>query len=121
MFRNYDWCDFSYEKRTPESHPYTYDAFFVFGGNDVRKAQKAGQDIQTAYHDRMMQWDVKAWNRACGKSGGRAPHRYMNKKQAQQFLSAYYEDKPVEIIALAEGCNQSSGYPYWIFYWKSAN
>ena len=53
MFRNYDWCDFSYEKRTPESHPYTYDAFFVFGGNDVRKAQKAGQDIQTAYRDRI--------------------------------------------------------------------
>ena len=37
-----------------------------------------------------------------------------------KVLSAYW-GKPITALALAEGCNPSSGYPYWIFWYKDAS
>lgn len=110
----YDWTDPSGERFTPDAHPYAYSEFFLFGGEAIRSA-KPGTFL-SAYSDRMRQWDGDAWQRAT-IAAGKPPNRYMPKDVAQDFLSAYHLGKAVTLHALAEGCNHSSGYPYWIFFW----
>lgn len=105
------WVDPHGARRTKQSHPYTYDEFFLWGNRET----KAGAN--GLYSDRIFQYDydkaTSCWRRHCGD------RRWANldHKVLSAFLSDYL-GKPVKAVALAEGCNQGNGYPYWVVWFN---
>jgi hypothetical protein len=106
------WVDPDGLCREKSAWPYAYSEFYLFGG-------KAGADASDAanYSDRLWEWDrAKAdrlWVEHC------KGHRWDNApiEKLDAFMSAYWERK-LEVTALAEGCNPSNGYPYWIVWYR---
>lgn len=97
---------------TKSSHPYSYSEFFHFGDRDVIKAK----DVHGDYSDRLHQWASAKFEQLWKK------HLDCRWEQASRpalnaFMSAYF-DKKVKVVALAEGCNPSNGYPYYIVWTK---
>lgn len=102
-------------ERTPESHPYSYDAFFEYMAPDYKESDSM------VYHDRMMQWDGKAFRNAVASV-------WPDKAESQMFYGKIPEDvekflclyfgKSVRLTGILRGCNVSNGYPYWIFCYK---
>ena len=125
---NSKWVD---PDRTNEksSHPYSYSEFFIFGNRHI--IQQDG--VQAVYSDRVWEWWIgekkssKAFDELWAKHVGT---RYAHASAAQ--LSAFFTEynqilwpknnqgKKVKVVALAEGCNPSSGYPYWIVWYTDA-
>lgn len=102
-------------KRTPFTHPYNYDEFVEWkkeGNNDIEKES-------AVYSDRLWEWDHEKYNKCCQKVFGdnRQYFNSSNPDEIEKFLSLYFE-KEVTLIAIVKGCNQSSGFPYWIFFYK---
>lgn len=122
-FRNMGkWVD---PTRTKEKfdHPYDYSEFFIFGSRAII------EDVDGAvYTDRMSQWDhdkyTRLWKEHCKDEMNQqvinATYSIRNVPvdNLSAFMSAW-EDKAVRVVALAEGCNQSNGYPYWIIWWNN--
>lgn len=104
------WVD---PRRTRErhSHPYCYDEFFLWGD----RASKEG--CSGDYSDRLQQWDYEK-HKALFSLLGKRGWREANRQQASAFLTAYH-GRPIEAVALAEGCNQGNGYPYWVVWWRA--
>lgn len=102
-------------KRTPETHPYSYDAFFEYMAPDYNESDRM------IYHDRMMQWDRRAFRNAVAKvwPDKAESQMFYDKipKDVEKFLCLYF-DKPVRLTGILRGCNVSNGYPYWIFCYK---
>lgn len=100
------WVDPS---RTDEksSHPYSYSEFFLYGDREVVKTA-----TDALYSDRIWQWDREKASR-CWSEHCKDRWDTTGSKQHSAFLSDFL-GKPVRVIALAEGCNASNGYPYWI-------
>lgn len=107
------WVD---PNRTDEkfSHPYSYSEFFLFGSRAII-AKTKGAD----YSDRLWEWDYKKadklWKRYVNTGWAKA-----TEKQLSRFISAYHGKgyRGLTVVALAEGCNPSNGYPYWILWYK---
>lgn len=102
-------------ERTPWSHPYAYDEFVVY------KAENFDEGNSWVYSDRMLQWDREKYGDAFhkvwpGKSGSQMFHN-RKPEDINQFLNLYFEKK-VTLTAVLQGCNVSTGYPYWIFAYK---
>jgi len=109
----YNFCFPSSDNRTPEQAPYGYDPYFIWGDQDTVKGADA------VYSDRLSQWDYDK-NSQCVRDHlptGRNDYawRTANQKQASAYMTAYY-GKPYRAVAIAEGCNVSNGYPYWIIW-----
>jgi len=103
VYPEQDW------NKTKAEAPYSYSEFYIF---------RTGKKHDDAfYSDRMHQWDAAAWERAWKK----VPRRFdqMSPSDASKWMTEYM-GKPVTVTALAEGCNASSGYPYWIVWFASA-
>jgi len=105
-----DWVD---PTRTlgARSNPYSYSEVYLWGGANTIHGAEA------VYSDRLYQWDhakADAASRLVGKGW-----RYWSEADAKTFLDAYFGE-PITPTAMAEGCNISSGYPYWIFWFKRA-
>lgn len=102
-------------KRTPASHPYSYDEFVIF------KSERFEKTDCMVYHDRMMQWSGSAFSKAIREVWPDKPHSQMfnGKKPADinRFLNLYF-GKKVELTAVLQGCNVGNGFPYWIFAYK---
>lgn len=102
-------------ERTPETHPYSYDAFFEYMAPDYNESDRM------VYHDRMMQWDRKAFRNAVATVWPDKAESQMFygkiPKDVEKFLCLYF-DKPVRLTGILRGCNVSNGYPYWIFCYK---
>lgn len=119
-YGDYEWCPYDQSAkwvnpdRTKEksSHPYSYDEFFIFGSRDIIK----GDGIQGNYSDRIWEWDYhkanKLWEEHVGTRFAQASRLKLSK-----FMSEFH-GKKVEVVALAEGCNISNGYPYHIVWYK---
>lgn len=107
----YDWTEWgARDRRTKESDPYSYSEHFLKRAEEHSCLKTA----QLVYSDRLHQWNSDAFNAAIAK----APRRsmtYWSLDDASAFLTEYY-GKPTRCVALAEGCNASNGYPYWIFW-----
>lgn len=99
----YRWCRPNERNLTKETAPYAYSDHYLWGEPEV------GSD--TIYSDRLAQWDREAWKRACEE----VPKQFdqFSNDDADRFMSAYY-GRQIKVSALAEGCNVSTGYPYWI-------
>lgn len=97
-------------KRTPSTHPYNYDEYVVW--------KEKGCDIKNSsavYSDRLYQWDSKKFNECCEKVGQIGQYFHSTSRpKIQEFLSLYFE-KEIKLTAIIQGCNQSSGFPYWVF------
>lgn len=113
------WVNPDRENRTKSESPYAYSEYFVFrhGGRRDGYSWNFGKDTHADYSDRLWQWDYEKARKACEGIEGRMTH--WGPDSASKFLSAYY-GRPIECLALAEGCNPSSGYPYWIFWYRHA-
>jgi hypothetical protein len=71
------------------------------------------EGTSSAYNDRLMQWDSKAYFRAdAAAKGSRFPRRSAN--YFELFLKEYYE-KPVTLHKVYTGVNLSNGYEYYVF------
>lgn len=102
-------------ERTPETHPYSYDAYVTY------KSEEFQTTDHWVYHDRMMQWDWGKYHAAAETVWPvkTCPHYFdgKNAKDIEKFLSIYF-DKKVKLTAIMKGCNVSNGYPYWIFVYR---
>ena len=99
-------------ERTPETHPYSYDPFFEY------MAPEYSESDRMVYHDRMRQWDAKAFRNAVALTW---PDKAENQgfydkdpRDVEKFLGLYF-GKPVHLTGVLRGCNVGNGYPYWIF------
>jgi len=102
-------------KRTPIDHPYCYDEFVIYKSKDFDYHDNMD------YSDRLLQWNRDAFGKA-------ATTVWPDKFESQSFSNRSPEDinrflnlyfgKEVKLTAILQGCNCSSGYPYWIFAYK---
>ncbi len=60
-----DFVDLDGQRRTKAENPYSYDAFYLFGGAEGRALAE-----QTAYSDRLRQWDEAKFDRALTAARG---------------------------------------------------
>jgi len=104
-------------ERTIATHPYSYDAFVTY------RAGKVEECNGTVYSDRLFKWNPKKHNRLCKKHFGNEG-QYWNTREPkliEAFLQDYVGDKELKLILVMEGANQSSGFPYWIFWYNTKN
>lgn len=97
-------------ERTKERYPYSYDTFVVW--RDGPNEECTG----SVYSDRMYQWDAEHYE-ACAKKHNFKNFVSASRKQLNDFMSDYLK-KPVQVLFLAEGCNQATGYPLWLLGFK---
>lgn len=118
------WVDPS-RTRTKSSHPYTYDEFFIFGNREIIKKK----DVSGIYSDRVWEWWLgekktdKGFDDLWKKHVG-TRYELASSEKLSAFFTAYNQTlwpeknkgKSVQVVALAEGCNPSNGYPYWVIW-----
>lgn len=104
----YRWVDPHRENRRKEDWPYSYSDHYLWG--------VGAKGDHAVYSDRLHQWSAENWERAW-KAIGQKRFDQFSRDDADKFMSAYL-DKPAKVSALAEGCNVSSGYPYWIIWYS---
>lgn len=102
-------------KRTPRTHPYSYDDFVLYKSEDFDPMDSM------VYHDRMLQWDREAFGKAASEVWPKDPGSQMfsgkKPEDINRFLSLYF-GKEVKLTAVLQGCNAGNGFPYWIFAYK---
>jgi hypothetical protein len=116
-----DWVKPHRQNYTSDEAPYSYSEFFHWrddcikpaGPSDIHATSPKG--TESAYSDRLWQWNGKAAEKARKEVPGRMDQ--WTRAQASKWLTIYW-DKPVEALALAEGCNVGNGYPYFIVWFR---
>lgn len=104
------------DNTNPKStHPYSYSEFYIWG-------YAAGKEASTdaVYSDRLAQWDREKFERCCREVVPNKRWDQMGSGEVSKWLTAYF-GRPIVATALAEGCNVSNGYPYWIIWFKDAS
>lgn len=102
-----------YSNGRVHDHTYSYSEFFHFGSRETI----AQSGVTAVYNDRLWQWDYKKTERLSKEHIG-CRWEHAGRAKLSAFMSAW-EDKPVEVVAFAEGCNISNGYPYYILWYRS--
>jgi len=99
--------------RTPLTHPYSYDSYVIWGNSD-------GNSSGALYSDRLFQWNPEKYNRLCVKHFGDKGQHFDNRDPAkvEAFLRDYFDKPKLVLTMIMRGCNVSSGYPLWIFFYK---
>lgn len=100
-------------KRTKTTHPYSYDPYVVFRNG------KNEEINETAYHDRMIQWDFQKFRDCLNKNGIKGELSIgdpENWNKIEPFLRDYFDDQELKLIILMEGANLANGYPYYVFH-----
>lgn len=99
-------------KNSPISNPYNFDEYVQWRGN-------YNEYDSAVYSDRLYQWDPKKY-KSCYieifKNEGQIFYD-KNPKEVNKFMNMYF-GKDVELTAILCGCNNISGYPYWIFLYR---
>lgn len=101
-------------ERTPISHPYCYDEYAIW------KDENFNEEICSAvYSDRLFLWDYEKFNKCCQEIFKNQGQLFYERepKEIEKFLSIYFE-KQIKLTAIIQGCNQSCGYPYWVFFYE---
>jgi hypothetical protein len=97
------------QRRTQQSHPYSYDPFVIFG--------RENKEDRAVYTDRLRQWDCEKYERLVAQHfaerGHLNPHDSVN---VQAFLSDYM-GKPINLTCIMQHCNAATGYPLWTFHY----
>ena len=103
-----------HDTRTKAEWPYSYSEFFLFGD---RRAIKE-KNVTGGYSDRLHGWEPEKYERLWKKHVN-CSLQQVSPEQMSAFLTAYF-DKPTVCVAMAEGCNPSNGYPYYVVWHKEA-
>ncbi|PLS15076.1 hypothetical protein CVD28_24895 [Bacillus sp. M6-12] len=100
-------------KKTKEDYPYSYDSFVVWK-EDYQKDKS-----HVVYSDRLLQWDYNKFGDCCMEIWGNTGQYFYNRnpKEIETFLSKYL-NKEIKLTAIMEGCNVSSGFPIWTFFYE---
>jgi hypothetical protein len=110
--------DLTWYGRTPESHPYSYDPFTIWGHPYADPTCK-GVD----YTDRLEQWDYKKYHRILDevKQGEKfslyARHNCRG-DLIEQLLRKYHDNESIELRRVVEYCNAGTGYPVWCLFYR---
>lgn len=104
-------------ERTPSSHPYNYD-MYVLGnwGHQSTDSSMYSDRFQLCDSDKEGKLSFHALKRKHMPQNGDY-FTCVPKATIELILSEWY-DKPIELTALLQGCNVSSGYPLWLFYFR---
>jgi hypothetical protein len=99
---------------TPITHPYSYDPYVVWKGDYNEKDY-------AVYSDRLYQYDHKKYNEACEKVFGNQGQVFFERqpKDVEKLLQLIYEDDTIELTAIMQGANKSSGHRYWVFFYRT--
>ena len=99
-------------KKNPITNPYNFDDYVEWKGN-YRQFDSA------VYSDRLYQWDTAKYKQRYEQVFKNQGQRFDSKNVngIEKFLSLYF-GKEIELTAIMRGCNQSSGFPYWIFFYR---
>lgn len=100
-------------ERDRYSHPYNYDPFMIWKGDYNAKLDGA------VYSDRLYSWDNVKYDKCHREVWGNESQLFNNcsPESIEKFLSLYF-DKDVTLTGVEQGCNVSTGFPYWIFYYR---
>ena len=101
-------------KRNPFTHPYSYDEYVIWKDENFNK-----EKYSAVYSDRLYQWDYEKYNKCCQEVFKNQGQRFNQRdpKEIEKFLSMYFDER-IKLTAIMQGCNQSSGFPYWIFLYE---
>ncbi len=96
-------------ERTKAQYPYSYDTFIVWrtGANT--------EVTNSVYTDRMRQWEPEKFDALQKKYNKQFPA--MTPAELTSYMREY-TGKQVEVIYLAECCNNANGYPLWLIGYK---
>jgi len=99
-------------ERTPISHPYSYDAYVIWGKKDKK--------AHAVYTDRLLEWDWGKHDRLCMKHFGNKGQYWENRdpKDIQAWLRDYNDNQKLILTMVMQCCNVSSGYPIWVLFYK---
>jgi hypothetical protein len=102
-------------KRTKKDYPYSYDPYVIYRNG------KNSDVTDSVYSDRLFQWDPKLYNELSEKHFGNKGQFFSNRniESIEKFLADYLNFKDLKLIVLMEGANFSSGYPYWVFFFRA--
>lgn len=98
-------------KRTPRSHPYSYDDFVVYKSDDFDRVK-----TEMVYSDRLFGRSAKRFAFAAEAVWGNESTMFYNRapEDINRFLNLYF-GREVKLTVVLQGCNARSGYPYWVF------
>jgi len=103
-------------ERTKKEYPYSYDSFVVWQEDYNKEKSNA------VYSDRLLQWDRNKFEECCMEVwGNQGQYFYEDDRQPdeiERFLCKYF-GKKIKLTAIMEGCNFSSGYPIWTFFYET--
>jgi hypothetical protein len=118
-----DWVNPRQNNLTEDKAPYAYSEYFMWRDETKVDPHKgtytawSAKGVQAVYSDRLSQWDNDKFRAACDAVKTQGRIRQWSKEDATNFLTVYF-GKTTTAVALAEGCNPSNGYPYWIFWFE---
>lgn len=99
------------DTRDRSQYEYSYSPFYLLGDHEP--------DSSIDYHDRMISWNRAKYDAAFKKvNRKRFGFKDWTLDDCSRFLTLYF-GKPTVCTALIEGCNVSSGYPYWAFCYQT--
>lgn len=96
-------------KRTPITHPYSYDAYVIDG--KFNKEFEKGYVNGCEYDDRLLQSDYKKYEALKVKYLSKGT----NVATAQKLLREWFNNDSIIVVNVMKGCNVSNGYPYYVF------
>ena len=101
-------------KRNPFTHPYSYDEYVIWKDENFNK-----EKYSAVYSDRLYQYDYEKYNKCCQEVFENQGQRFDRRdpKEIEKFLSMYFDER-IKLTAIMQGCNQSSGFPYWVFLYE---
>ena len=104
-------------KRTPLSWTYSYDEFVIWKDENFKK-----EECSAVYSDRLLQWSHEKFDKCCQEIFKNKGQYFSERdpKDIEKFLSLYFE-KEIKLMAITQGCNTCTGYPYWVFFYKEIN
>lgn len=99
-------------KRSPKQYPYSFTRYCIYKG-----AWRCTDE--TVYSDRLCDWYPDEYDDLRNKMLGRSDYFKLYEPQAiEKFLCTLFK-KNILLTGIEEACNFSTGYPYYIFYFRA--
>ena len=104
-------------EKTPFSHPYNYDEYVLWKSENYTKEKP----YSGVYSDRLFQWNHDKYNDCCQKVFKNKGQDFSKREsyEIEEFLRLYLNEKDLKLIAVLQGCNIATGYPYWVFLYRN--
>ena len=102
-------------ERTPNEYPYSYDTFIIWKIDGYTEKEKQ----RTVYSDRLFSWDNEKFSKTYKSIWGTSSRYFYDKniEDIEKFLRVYLK-KEINLTLVAQGCNCSTGEPFWMFNYK---